>query len=73
MSCKAVHWRDGVCGACCAYVNVLVHPSDMIDVTVGRTCVAGRPAGADKWVFPDPILDELRYRQEIREVEGRGS
>jgi hypothetical protein len=31
---------------------------------------AAAAAGADKWVFPEPILDEPAYRRKVRQLEG---
>jgi hypothetical protein len=31
---------------------------------------AAAAAGADKWVFPAPILDEPAYRRAVRQAEG---
>jgi hypothetical protein len=30
---------------------------------------AAAAAGADKWVFPKPILDEPAYRRELKQLE----
>eukprot|EP00775_Hariotina_reticulata_P003202 gene3202-3479_t len=45
-------------------------PVNMQQHVLKRQREAAVEEGADKWVFPDPILDEPKYRQTIREVEG---
>eukprot|EP00879_Flechtneria_rotunda_P031831 GHRR01034836.1.p1 GENE.GHRR01034836.1~~GHRR01034836.1.p1 ORF type:complete len:130 (+),score=55.92 GHRR01034836.1:102-491(+) len=42
---------------------------DLQDKIVQRQKDAATEEGADKWVFPAPIFDEIKYREEVRALE----
>ncbi|KAF6258243.1 hypothetical protein COO60DRAFT_1138059 [Scenedesmus sp. NREL 46B-D3] len=45
-------------------------PVDLQHKVLKRQKEAASEEGADKWVFPDPILDEPAYKRHVRQLEG---
>uniref|UniRef100_A0A383VVX6 Uncharacterized protein n=1 Tax=Tetradesmus obliquus TaxID=3088 RepID=A0A383VVX6_TETOB len=45
-------------------------PQGLQQKVLKRQREAATEEGADKWVFPDPILDEPAYRRHVRQLEG---